>query len=246
MSDEYSAAAGPTLLVPLRNLLEQAGASPDVKYLAGEVQSFDELLRPENLDKLAEASPGVLAFLAFHPGVDTPVTDYVKAGSLASDSGRRVLVLFSSSARVFSPTDSDDASIFSGAVAIPGVKVDAAIQPAYEMIRVLFEPDPSPPLPGIALFKDFTDSEVVYAGLSGLASAGDVAGRLRDIFALAAEAGADASDRRFADVVSVALEKRRIPHQRTGRRSAREWFVRGYLFLWDNRSDIIAVISAVG
>jgi hypothetical protein len=234
------------LLVPLRNMLEQASASAGIKHLAGEVQSFEELLRPENLDRLADASPGVLAFMAFHPGVDTTITEYVRAGSLASDSGRKVLVLFSSETRVFSPTDSDDASVFSGAGAIPGVKIDAGIHPAYEMIRMLFEPDPAPPLPGIALFKDFSDSEVIYAKLTGLATPGDVAGRLREIFALAAEAGAPASDRTFADAVSVALEKRRIPHLRTGRTSVREWFVRGYQFLWDNRSDIIAAIGAVG
>jgi hypothetical protein len=245
VSDEFGAAGGPTLLVPLRNLLEQASASVEVKHLAGEVQSFEELLRPENLDRLADASPGVLAFLAFHVGADTTITEYVKAGSLASDSGRKVLVLFSSDTRVFSPTYSDDASVFSGADAIPGVKIDAGIQPAYEMIRLLFEPDPAPPLPGIALFKDFTDSEVVYAKLSGLATPGEVAERLRQIFALAAEAGALASDRTFAEAVSVGLEKRRIPHLTTGRTSVREWFVRGYQFLWDNRSDIIAGIGAV-
>jgi hypothetical protein len=243
VGDENDAARSPTLLVPLRNLLEQAAASAHIKHLSGEVQVSGELLQPEVLDKVvAQLSPAVLAFLAFHPGVDTPIADYVKAGSLSSDSGRKVFVLFTTDTHVFSPKFSNDAGIFSGDV-IPGIHIDAGIHPAYEMIRMLFEPDPPPTLPGIALFKDFGDPEVVYVELTELTSSLEVAQRLREVFALATEAGSQASDRKFADVVSAKLQKQRIPYRRTGRRSVREWFIRGYQFLWDNRSDIVAAAT---
>lgn len=232
------------MLVPLRSLLEQSVASTRIKHYTGDVKLSEELLRPDVLDRVvAQLNPAVIAFLAFYPPVDTPIADYVKAGSLSSDSGQKVFVLFTTDTHVFTPKYSGDAGIFSGGDIVPGIHIDAGIHPAYEMVRTLFEPDPAPNLPGIALFKDFGDSDVVYVELSELTSPLDVARRLREVFALATEAAAQASDRKFADTASAKLQQQRIPYRRSGRRSVREWFIRGYQFLWDNRSDIIAAAT---
>jgi hypothetical protein len=243
VGDDNDAADDLTLLVPLRGLLEQAVASANTKHFTGEVKLSEELLRPDVLDRVvAQLNPAVIAFLAFYPPVDTPIADYVKAGSLSSDSGQKVFVLFTTDTHVFTPKYAGDPGVFSGQEIAPGIQIDTGIHPAYEMVRTLFEPDPAPNLPGIALFKSFEDSDVVYVELSGLTSPLDVAQRLRQVFALATES-AQAGDRKFADAVSARLQQQRIPYRRTGRRSVREWFIRGYQFLWDNRSDIIAAAT---
>jgi hypothetical protein len=227
----------PMLLVPVRTLIEQALADDHIKHLGGEVRSFDELMKPESLRLLADQSPGVLAYLAFHPVADAPVAEYIKNGSLASDSGSRILVLFT--------TDKSDLALRSeagGALSIPGVTVESGIHPSYEMIRLLFEPDPSPPLPGIAFFKGFAaDSEAVYVSLAGLGNSLEITGRMRTVFSLVTEVGYPAPAGKFADRVSVALQKQRLPYARSGSKSLGEWFVRGYQFIYDRRSDIVAI-----
>jgi len=243
-----SASGGPSAVVSVRSLLEQVAAVDHVKHLAGEVKSFQELLQPANLDRLAKASPGGLAYLAFHPTADSAIADYIKGGSLASDSGRGVLVLFTTSVQVWSTTSSDDPALFTPPPAggIPGLTVDAGIHPSYEMIRLLFEPKPPPPLPGIALFKDFSaDSDVVFASLAEDDTSFKVTQSLRKIFAIVESVGVPQTASKFADAVSVALQQQRIPHQQSGGTSVREWFVRSYQFLWDNKSDIVAVAGLI-
>lgn len=231
-----------SMLVPLRMLLGEAIAPGYIKHIVGEVTSFAELLRPENLDRLAATSPGMLAFLAFHPDADLPVTEYVRNGSLAGDSGARILVLLAASGAKVIPRTSDDPQLF----AIPGVAVSSDLHPSYEMVRMLFEPLPSPPLPGIVLFRDFgEDSEAVYASLSGLDTAAQVTERMRTVLSLVAQAGFPKDPADFADNVSVALQKQRLPYARTGRRSLGEWFVRGYQVIYDHRGDILAAAALV-
>ena len=230
------------MLVSLRMLIEEANAPGDVKHLVGEIRSFDELLRPQSLDRLAAASPGVLAYLAFHPDADLPVTQYVRNGSLAGDSGPKILVLFAASGAAWTPRTSDDPELF----AVPGVAVSSEVHPSYEMIRMLFAPQPSPPLPGIVFFRDFgEDSEAVYASLSGLDTAAEVTQRMRTLLSLVAETGAATDSAHFANDISVALQKQRLPHSRTGKRSMREWFVRGYQAVYDHRGDILAAAALV-
>ncbi|HEU5333028.1 MAG TPA: hypothetical protein VFU73_09695 [Actinocrinis sp.] len=243
MDDTIGAAGGrSSMLVSVRMLIEEANAPGDVKHLVGEVRSFEELLRPESLDRLAAASPGVLAYLAFHPDADLPVTEYVRNGSLAGDSGPRILVLFAASGAAWAPRTSDDPRLF----AIPGVAVSSDVHPSYEMIRTLFTPQPSPPLPGIVFFRDFgEDSEAVYASLSGLDTAAQVTERMRAILSLVAQAGTAKEPEHFADDISIALQKQRLPHARTGRRSLREWFVHGYQAVYDHRGDILAAAALV-
>jgi hypothetical protein len=181
----------------------------------------------------------VLAYLAFHPAADAPVAEYVVNGSLNSDSGTKVLVLFTTStATLLAPNPTP-------AVSVPGVSIQSGIHPSYEMVRMLFDPRPSPPLPAIVLFKSFVpEAEAVCLSLSGLDSSAKVTERLRMAFAIATEAASKPDDK-FANVVSVAFQKQRFPYDRTGRKSLREWFVRGYQLTYDHRGDIEALIPLI-
>jgi hypothetical protein len=224
----------------LHTLIEAASADENKKHFAGEILSFDELVKPENLDRWVEQSPGILAFLAFHPVADAPVADYVKNGSLSSDSGNRIWVLFAADKVVWSVGSVNAAAV----MAVPGVAVDTGIHPSYEMIRLLFEPAPSPPLPGIAFFKDFSPgAEAVYVSLAGLETSLQVTERMRAVFSLVSEVGYSQSPDKFAKKVSVALQKQRLPHAISGSRSLREWFIRGYQSIYDHKSDIVSVVG---
>jgi hypothetical protein len=232
----------PTMVIPLRALIEEANAAEGIKHLEGEISSFQELLQPGSLERLAAASPGVLAYLAFHPQADTPVAEYVKHGSLGGDSGPRILVLFASDAASWTMKRSDDPSLFS----VPGLTVNSEVHPSYEMIKALFAPVPSPPLPGIVFFQDFAESsEAVYASLAGLETSLQVTERMRAIFSAVEASAFPAKPERFADSVSVALEKHRLAHARSGPKSLREWFVHGYQAIYDHRGDILAVAALV-
>jgi hypothetical protein len=242
--DDTVGAAGemPTMVVPLRVVIEEANAAEGIKHLEGEINSFQQLLQPGSLEQLVAASPGLLAYLAFHPQADTSVAEYVKHGSLGSDSGSRILVLFAADAASWTIKRSDDASLFS----VPGLTVNSEVHPSYEMIKTLFAPAPSPPLPGIVFFQDFAEnSEAVYASLAGLETSLQVTERMRTIFSVVEASAFPGKPERFADSVSVALEKHRLAHARSGPKSLREWFVHGCQAIYDHRGDILAVAALV-
>ena len=219
-------------------LIEEAVADHRFKALSGQVTSFDRLLREENLIALEESYPAIFAFLGFHPAADAAVAEYVKEDTLGSDSGTKILVLFTldTAARTSGPQ-----------VTVPGVQIDSGIHPAYEMVRTLFAPKPPPPLPGIIFVGTFSgDGPAVYIQLDGLADAAAVRGRLRTVFAIAEKAfGPDEDREKFAGSFTTALQKAQIPHCQSGRTSIREWLVRTVQFAAKYRSDLIAIIGAL-
>ena len=221
------------LAISLNTILEQVAADEhNQKRSSGNIADFAQLMQPENLERL-DAAFDAFAFLAFHPGADEAVRSYVEAGTLGSDSGKRLLALFSLGEEASWPTPVKAASF--GA----WIDVDTSIHPAYEMVAWLFEPDPSPPLPGVALFRSMAgEDEVVYVGLGDADSAALVRERLRGVFALAQRA---ASAGTFADDLGAALLRERIAYEKTGRKSVREVLIRGSQVAREHASDIVAV-----
>jgi hypothetical protein len=224
--------------IPLAALIEEAIADHRVSRLSGQVTSFDRLMEEDNLIALEQAYPAVFAFLAFHPAADIMVADYVREGTLGSDSGIKVLVLFTL----------DTATRPSGpAPNVGGVQIDAGIHPAYEMVRSLFSPKPPPPLPGIIVVSTFSgDAQAVYVHLDGLADAAAVRARLRLVFAMADTAfGAEENREKFAASFAAALQQAQFPYSQSGRTSIRQWLIRTAQFAAKYRSDLIAIIGAL-
>jgi hypothetical protein len=224
--------------IPFATLIEEAVADHGFKQLSGQVTSFDRLLQEDNLIALEQSFPAIFAFLAFHPVADAAVADYVKEDTLGSDSGTKILVLFTLDAVVRTSGPQLTAA---------GVQIDSGVHPAYEMVRTLFAPKPPPPLPGIIFISTFSgDGPAVYVQLDGLADAAAVRGRLRTVFAMAEKAfGPDENREKFAGSFAAALQKAQIPHSQSGRTSIREWLVRSVQFAAKYRSDLIAIIGAL-
>jgi hypothetical protein len=140
-----------------------------VKRLSGNVLDPSKLLLEENLRALEEAFDGVFAFLAFHPSADAAMTKYLESGTLESDSGPNVLVLFIQSRDADTPTRLNSES-FAGWIDLRSEQL-----PAQKLIRGLFEPGYVPPLPGLLVFENFTDQcEAVYFDLPSDASVEEV------------------------------------------------------------------------
>jgi hypothetical protein len=219
-------------------LIEEAVADHSAKHLSGQVTSFDRLLQEDNLIALEQSSPTVFAFLAFHPTADAAIADYVKQGTLGSDSGTKVLVLFTLDAA---------AHTIGRPLTADGVQIDTGVHPAYEMVRILFAPKPPPPLPGVIFVSRFSgDGPAVYVHLNEATDVAAVRGLLRNVFALAESSyGQDENRERFAGSFAAALQQAQIPHSQSGRTSIREWLVRAVQFAAKHQSDLIAVISAV-
>jgi hypothetical protein len=230
------------LAISLRSVIQEAAADQNIKKLSGNIQSFADLVKPENLALLEKSHQGAFAFLAFYPAADAAITSYVHAGTLASDSGRHILALFTLDEEARWPTPVTPESFGSW------LTLDAAVHPAYELVRLLFEPTAPPPLPGIAFFDTFTaETHVVYATLAGLADAGAARQSLRQLFGLAERVWQEAQRKprgAFADRLGAALAKDGLPYVRTGRISMREWLVKSMRFLEEHASDIVTLISA--
>jgi hypothetical protein len=173
------------LALSINSLIEEANlADPDQKRLAGNIGDIESMLKPEHLVKLEQRLGDVaFAFLAFAPKADAAVRQYVEEGTLASDAGPHILALFTLAHDAASPVEVDDEAF------ADWLDLDVAEQPAYRLVRLLFEPGPVPPLPGIAFFARLSEPcEVVYFDLGSLENAAKVRERLRALFALADDA----------------------------------------------------------
>jgi hypothetical protein len=219
-------------------LLEESVANPSFRRASGNVMSFDRLLNAENLAALERAHPGVFAFLAFHPGVDAAVADYVREGTLGSDSGPRILVLFTIDA---------DMRMADRQLTVDDVEIDAGVHPAYQMVRILFAPKPPPALPGIIFINQFTEGgSAVYSELNNLPDASAVRERLRTLFAMAEKSlGSTGNRGKFTGVFASSLQAAQLPYSTSSRTSLREWLIRSFQFVVKYRSDLVAVLSAL-
>jgi hypothetical protein len=225
------------LVVALSSIIQQAAADPRLKNLSGNVRAFDELLKPEHLRDLEAQHPGIFAFLAFHPGADEAIADYVRQGSLGSDSGPSVMVLFTLDSRARWPKAVGAASFASW------LQVDAGEHPAYEMVRMLFAGRPSPILPGIAFFEALSgEHNPVYASMDQLRDPQAVRQWLRLAFSRAEEAHRAAGGvPGTCDRLAAALARHGVPYQRPGSTSLREWLARAYRLADQHKGDIVAV-----
>jgi hypothetical protein len=224
----------------LQAVLEEGlAARAGTKNLSGNVRDIGELLRPETMQALAEKIP-MLAFLAFNPATDRLLGDYVRSGGLASDSGPNLLVLFNLDRPVARPVRLGSDAFSSW------LEVESVTHPAYEMIRLLFEPAAVPALPGIAFFAAGSERQsAVFAALDGLTDAEALQQRMRHLFSSADVSARSASGAKGVDKLSVMLQADRIAHARAGRISLQEWLVRTYQFLGDNFSNLVSVVSLV-
>src|SRR6185503_12922262 len=92
-----------TRAISLSKLLDEAGYLEDskTKGLAGSITDAENFDR--NRKALQSMHKGLFSFLAFHPGTDKAVSEYVEEGSIASDAGTAILVLFFATTEIRSP-----------------------------------------------------------------------------------------------------------------------------------------------
>ena len=227
------------LVISLQAQIEAALADPNIKHASGNVQSFKELFKKENIMLLEEKHDGLFAYLAFHPDVDRPIVDYIQAGSLSDDSGEQMLVFFTLKTKAHTPKQLTSSSMTNW------LQVDNAVHPAYQVIRMLF-PDEAVALPGIAIFDQFSkpDRAAVYVSLQGLEDADKVRASLRTIFALANKSLKDtkANGKSFEDEFAVLLKKNKIAYNKSGKKTLLEWFIGAYQYIDANKGDLVSFI----
>jgi hypothetical protein len=136
-------------------LQEAAITTPSGKqrYFSGGIESLQTLLRPENLAALQRLHNGLYCFLAFHPNADPFISEYVEKGSLASDSGKEIMVLFIAAREMRTPQRIQINDL--------GIQLDNVIHPAYEAVNLLF-PGKKVQIPGIVFFDNFVNQRNRY------------------------------------------------------------------------------------
>jgi hypothetical protein len=228
------------LVLSFTTLIEEAIADPNVKKASGNVRSFDDLLRPENLEQLERHHEGLFAFLAFHPEADSTVAEYVRSGTLASDSGPRLLVLFTLDSAARFPVRLGSNAFQSW------LDLDAEVHPAYQMVRMMFLPGRIPPLPGILFFGSFAVPDCIYVSLADVTELEPLRQRLREVFSLADHSlrkGGSGGREGWSDALGTQLQKDGIDYVRSTSISPREWLLRGYQFVRDHRGDLVSMLG---
>ncbi|WP_217231794.1 hypothetical protein [Streptomyces anulatus] len=222
--------------VSLVELIEQAASDPNRRNWTGSLEHFDELLRGENLARLEAEHRGVYAFLVFHPSADAHVAEYLREGTLAADSGPRVLAFF---------TLDETALVSHPSAAMADVDADTAVHLAYEMTRHLFSPSVPPPLPGVIFMGQLsTEGDAVYIPLGNLQDASGVRDLLRSLFSLAEQAlvdGAGAAE--FTNQFSRKLIPEGIEYSRSGKAPLGEWLAKSYRRTVDHGWELVTIVG---
>jgi hypothetical protein len=226
------------MLVSLRELIEAAIAAGEPYFKAsGAVTDWAALYDPANLALLDNEHDGVFAFLAFHPVADEAVAAYVAERTLASDSGAHTLVFFTLEAEARRGGRANRAA---------GFVLDDGLHPAYEAVRLLYEPAAPPSLPGIVFTPElFGPADVIFVPLTELDGPAAVRERLREVFALAEAAWRRSGRDGFPAALATSLLARQTPYDRRERTSAREWLIKGYQVAIKRGADLVTLIGAL-
>lgn len=224
-------------VVSLQTVVETAMSEDEGKNLSGPIKSFEEAFSDKGLASLERSFNGMFGYLAFFPGVDSAVTDYVKAGSLGSDSGRHCLVMFTLDAATRRPAPLSEEAFASW------LDVDATEHPSSTFVRALVEPSDRTPMPALVLFAKWTQpTGALMISLEGLDEDG-VRARLRGVFTLVEATRDEQHPDRWMNESAAEIARQRIPYSRSGPGSVRERLWRAGYFATDHLNSIVAVVG---
>lgn len=230
------------LVLSISSLIEESMlGGQGVDRLSGNVLDPDRLFDVDSLRALEEAHSGVFGFLAFDPRVDDVVSEYLLSGTLAVDSGPRLLVLFTVATQASVPTVLTRPSL-------SWINLDESELPARRLVREVFESLEPPPLPGLLMFESFTNqADILYFELGSAEDVGELRDRLRGVYGLADHLAASESvgAGRFNRTLAVEAQRRRLAFRQAGRASMRVRFIRTYQMLGDNAGDIVAALGLI-
>ena len=227
--------------ISLVKLIEEAAYLEDAstKNLAGSIT--DPTLFDNNRRALQSMHRGLYSFMAFHPNADKSVADYIEAGSVGSDSGQNILVLFFSTKELRFPRKikQDDLNV--------GFELDTTVHPAYELAQWLMPGQVAPKFPGIFFMDRIVDSiEALYVPITKHATAAEVADFCRSIFLVANKSLKRDSGEPFSfNSLATTLMKNGFEYHRTSEASIGEWLLSAYQFSKKHGATIVAVISKV-
>lgn len=193
----------------------------------------------QNLAALDTLHSGLFSFVAFHPKLDAPVAEYIEKGSIGSDSGPNILVLFLSTKEMRRAQDItlDYLNL--------GVTLDPNIHPAYRFASWLFPGGAMPKLPGLVFFDHASNVvKAVYVPIVSCDTAREVADYCKSVFVLA---DGVVRERRAGEEISIdslcrKLNSNGIQYSRNGRTSIGEWLVILYGFAKEHAGEIASVV----
>jgi hypothetical protein len=220
--------------IDLKKLVEEAKylQTQGIKKLSGSICDPDTFA--ENLSALETLHAGLFSFLAFHPGVDRSIGEYIEKGSIASDSGPNILVFF------LSAVEMRFARNISTKETNMGVTLEMNVHPAYQFARWLFPDGAMPQLPGLIFFDHVSSrAQSVYVPIVGCENADEVASVCRSVFAVADTA---VTEDISIDCLCRKLKAAGIKYLRNGRTSIGEWLIALMDFAKENRATITSVI----
>jgi hypothetical protein len=228
-----------TTMIPFKQLAEQAVSDPATKNLAGQLRSYDELLKPETIVAVDAAHDGVYGILAFDDELDTHIARYVFSGGLEKDSTDHLLILYASgpgeSARpVHHPLEE-----------IPGIQLEGDANASYEFVRSAFREGRNPRLPGVLFMSRLAmDVEAVFLSAADTASQNEARSVLVEGFRQAS-ATSGVPPEKFAEKLSLSFARSPLSsrYQRTGSITASEALIKFWRYLLSQRKDIMSAIK---
>lgn len=228
--------------IAVTKLVEEAKylENETIKNFSGSITDPDKF--EQNLPALENLHSGLFAFLAFHPGIDRAVGEYIEKGSLASDSGANILVFFLSTVEMRLPRNIKPEHLDIG------VTLELNIHPAYEFARWLFSNGVMPKLPGLVFFDHVCRVvQAVYVPIPKSDTVDDVARFCRSVFTVGDNV---VKERLGGEGISIDLFCRKlksngVEYSRNGSTSIGEWVVTLFNFAKKNGGTIASVILKV-
>lgn len=226
--------------ISLSKLMDEAEylQNENFKSASGSIKNFENF--DANRRALQSLHRGLFSFVAFHPGLDTSVAEYIEKGSIASDSGPNILVLF------FSTKDIRFARAIAEKDLVVGLELDLNVHPAYEFAQWLLPNTSIPQFPGLIFMDHVVDSiEALYVPIARHATVLDVSDFCRSVFTLANQVLKRCEVSEFLNAFCIELKRNGFEYTKNGNTTVGEWLITAYQFSKKHGANIASVISKV-
>jgi|GEM_PF-2965878 len=220
--------------------IESAISNREHNNFSGNITNSEDLLNIENLKKLEDTFGGIFAFIAFHPKTDQLIGDYLQQGSISSDSGQHIFVLFTMDVPAFKPI-----KLNSGAFE-KWITIDKSIHPSYQLIYSLFPNQSQPELPGILFISKFSSPDSpIFVSIGDMKTSNEVGSFFRKVFKTATKCflETNGTTEKFTSKFGTSLAIEKIKYQHVGPTSMKEWLVKAFFIMKKNLGDIVTVVG---
>lgn len=224
-------------IIPLSNLINSVDyTNSGVKNATGMIRDWEKLLQPETIERLRAQHQGVICYLAFDSLMDTELLNYIQTGSLSSEAGDEVLILFSINKIVESMTMIEEEELKEI------IEFDHKENVNHKVLQAYFNDASYQALPGLLIFDNIANSKnSIYVPLNKTAHPQQLDGLRKVLEIIHQQIGKRGFKSSLIDAIATDLVREKLEYEKNNNYSFGEGIILFYRILMKAKSDLISI-----